>query len=127
MLMDYLCTFPNATLRFYAGDMQLCIESDAAYLVLPKTRSRIAGHFYLNAHKVPNKAYRDTLNVPIHTECATIKNVVSSAAEAETAALFHNCTTAIAIRQALIGLEHLQQKPPSKQTTPKQTVSSILK
>ena len=98
MLMDYLCTFPNTSLRFYAGDMQLCVESDTAYLVLPKARSRIAGHFYLKANISPNKTYQDTLNAPIHIECATIKNVVSSAAKAETAALFHNCTTAIAIR-----------------------------
>ncbi len=36
MLMNYLSTYPNSTLRFYAGDMQLCVESDAAYLVLPR-------------------------------------------------------------------------------------------
>ena len=47
MLMDYLHTFPNAKLRFIAGDMQLHIESDAAYLVIPVARSRAAGHFYL--------------------------------------------------------------------------------
>ena len=58
----------------------------------------------------PQKAYRDNLNPPILTECATIKNIVSSAAEAETAALFHNFTTAIAIQQALNGLGHPQQK-----------------
>ena len=110
MLMDYLCTFPNATLRFYAGDIQLYVESNAAYLVLLKARSRIYGHFYLNGFKSPNKAYRDNLIAPSLTECATIKNVVSSAAEAETAALFHNCTTEIAIWQALIGLVHPQQK-----------------
>ena len=73
--------------------MQLCVESDTAYLVLPKARSRIAGHFYLNAFKTPNKAYRDNLNAPILTEYVTIKNIVSSATKAETAALFHNCTT----------------------------------
>lgn len=94
--------------------MQLCVESDAAYLVLPKARSRIAGHFYLNASKAPNKAYPGNFNAPVHTECATIKTVVSSAAEAETAALFHNCQTAIAICHALIGLGHPQHKTPVK-------------
>ena len=49
-------------------------------------------------------------NAPILTECATIKNVVSSAAKAETAALFHNCTTAITICNALAGLGHPQNK-----------------
>ena len=97
MLMDYLHTFSNAKLRFYAGDMQLHIESDAAYLVLPGARSRAAGHFYLSASATPNKTYKGRFNAPIHTECRTIKNVVSSAAEAECAALFHNCMVAVGI------------------------------
>eukprot|EP00957_Ditylum_brightwellii_P123901 9444600-Ditylum_brightwellii.AAC.1 len=33
MLMDYLATYPNAVLRFFAGNMQLHVDSDAAYLV----------------------------------------------------------------------------------------------
>ena len=49
MLMDYLATYPNAKLCYYAGDMQLQVESDVAYLVLPNARSRVAGHFYLLA------------------------------------------------------------------------------
>ena len=90
--MDYLCTFPNSALQFYAGDMQLCVESNAAYLVLPKARSRITGHFYLSTFTKPTKAYPGNFNTPILTECVNIKNVVSSAAEAETATLFHNYT-----------------------------------
>ena len=97
MMMDYLHTFPNAKLRFYADDMQLHIESDAAYLVIPGARSRAAGHFYLSAQNKPNKTYAGRFNAPIHTECRTIKNVVSSAAEAECVALFHNCMTAVGI------------------------------
>ena len=110
MLMDYLHTFPNAKLRFYAGNMQLHIESDAAYLVIPGARSRAAGHFYLAASAAPNKKYAGRFNAPIHTECRTIRNVVSSAAEAECAALFHNCTVAVGIRNALTGLGHPQQR-----------------
>ena len=30
MLLDYLATYPNAKLRYYAGNMQLHVESDAA-------------------------------------------------------------------------------------------------
>ena len=110
MLMDYLHTFPNATLRYYSGDMQLHIESDAAYLVIPGARSRAAGHFYLSASNKPNKTYARRSNAPIHTECRTIKNVVSSAAEAEYAALFHNCMTAVGIRHALNGLGHKRNR-----------------
>ena len=44
-LLDYVVTYPNPILRFYASDMILKAESDAAYLVLPKARSRAAGIF----------------------------------------------------------------------------------
>lgn len=46
-LLDYVTTYPRAQLRFYATDMLLHIDSDAAYLVLPKARSRVAGYFCL--------------------------------------------------------------------------------
>ena len=57
MLMDFLATHPHAKLCFYAGTMKLNVESDAAYLVLPGARSRIAGYFYLQAHPHPSKVY----------------------------------------------------------------------
>ena len=50
MLMDYLHTYPNTKLQFYAGDMKLQVETDAAYLVLPNAKSRVAVHFYLLAY-----------------------------------------------------------------------------
>ena len=44
-LLDYLVTYPDVILRYYASDMILKVDSDSAYLVLPKVRSRIAGYF----------------------------------------------------------------------------------
>ena len=38
MLMDYLHTHTDAKLRYNKSDMQLHIDSDAAYLVTPKLR-----------------------------------------------------------------------------------------
>ena len=90
--------------------MQLHVESDAAYLVLSGAKSRIAGHFYLSAGASPAKVYAKHFNAAIHTECSTFKIVVSSVTEAKCGALFHNCTTAIGIRNALIGLGHKQGK-----------------
>ena len=46
-LMDYAYTYPNAYIRYHASKMILHVDSDAAYLVLPKAKSRIAGYFYL--------------------------------------------------------------------------------
>lgn len=43
MLMDYLTTHPEVTIRYHASNMVLHVKSDVAYLVLPKACSRAAG------------------------------------------------------------------------------------
>ena len=103
MLMDYLNTHPNAKLRYHKSDMQLHIDSDAAYLVAPKAKSRVAGYFYLS-----DNTSQPELNAPVHIECALLKHVVSSAAEAETGGIFHNAKTAIHIKKMLHALGHHQ-------------------
>ena len=108
ILMDYLFTYLNAKLQYYRGNMKLQVESDAAYLVLPNAKSRVAGHLYLLAFHTPNKTYPQKYNAPIHTECNTLKNIVSSAAEVECGGIFHNCIVAIRIRNALEGMSHPQ-------------------
>jgi hypothetical protein len=44
-LLDYAATYPSAVIRYHASQMILHVDTDAAYLVLPKARSRIAGHY----------------------------------------------------------------------------------
>ena len=44
-LLDYANTYKNAYVRFYTSDMQLHVKIDAAFLILPKIRSRVAGYF----------------------------------------------------------------------------------
>ena len=53
-------------------------------------------------------------NGPIHTECKTIRNVVSSAAEAETCGILNNGRTAIDIQPDVITLEHKHPVTPLK-------------
>ena len=84
MLLDYAATYPNAKIRFYASDMHLQADSDAAYLVLPLARSRYAGYFYLGTLQSTN----GRLNGSILVVCKSIRSVVASAAEAETGGLF---------------------------------------
>ena len=84
MLLDYAATYPNAKIRFYASDMNLQADSDAAYLVLPLARSRYAGYFYLGTLKSTN----GRLNSSILVVCKSIRSVVASAAEAESGGLF---------------------------------------
>ena len=75
--------------------MILHVDSDAAYLVAPKARSRVAGFFYCGDKYMTNTTPCSKLNGPVHIECKTLKHVVASAAEAEIGGLFHNCQKAI--------------------------------
>ena len=111
-LLDYVSTHSNAVIRFHASDMILHVDSDAAYLVLPKAKSRLAGHYFLSN----DPAFSRTIhpNGPILTECKTIRTVVASAAEAETHGLFHNAQTALPIRLLLQQMGHSQPPTPLK-------------
>ena len=57
-------------------------------------------------------------------ECKVLRHVVSSTAEAETGRLFHNCQTAIIIKNILNILEHKQKPTPVK--TDNSTASSFV-
>ncbi len=126
-LLDYAATYPNAAIRYYASDMILHAESDAAYLVLPKTRSRIAGYCYLSSKPQSSKISlnQPQPNGPILVECKTLKDVVASAAEAEaeTGGLFLNGQTAVIIRIILEALNHKQ--PPTPLNTENSTSSGF--
>ena len=110
MLLDYVATYPNPKIRFYASDMLLHIDSDAAYLVQQHARSRYAGFYYLGS---PGST-PSTPNGAILVVCRTIRNVVASAAEAETGGLFGNGQEAIPLRRALLALDHPQPPTPIK-------------
>ena len=55
-LLDYVPTYTNAFIRYYASDMILHVDSDAAYNVIPKARSRIADYYYLSGK--PNTTHQ---------------------------------------------------------------------
>ena len=111
-LLDYVSTHPNTTIRYHTSNMILHVDSDAAYLILPRARSRLAGHFYLSND--PHLTRIVPPNGPILTKCKTIWHVVSSAAEAKTAGLFHNTQQARPIRYILHQLGHPQPPTPIK-------------
>ena len=103
MLMDYLHTYPHGILRYYASNMMILkITSDAAYLVQPKARSRAAAHYHLGWLN------SDRTNGPVDILCNTVKNVVSSAAEAETGGIYMGGKHACPMRTALEELAHPQ-------------------
>jgi hypothetical protein len=128
-LLNYCATHPNAVVRFVASDMILHVESDASYLSEPKARSRAAGYYYLSDLPLaPNSPPAPTTPQPrengaINILCQILREVVSSAAEAELAALFHNGKEACPIRICLEELGHPQ--PPTPIQTDNSTAAGI--
>ena len=106
-LLDYVATQEDAVITFSASDMVLAVHSDASYLSKPNARSHAVGHFFLFSNTVhpPN-------NGTILTIAKIIKNVMSSAAEAELGALYIAAREAVYIRQILQELGHKQPRTP---------------
>ena len=106
-LLDYLATQEEAILTYNKSDMILAIHSDASYLSEPKARSRAGGHFFLSY---------DTANPPnngaILNIAHIIKHVMSSATEAELAALYIMAREAVYIRIILEEMGHKQPPTP---------------
>ena len=114
IILDFCASRQDGKIRYYASDMILYIDTDAAYLVLPGAKSRIAGCYFLAQHPPAHGIPQPVLNGVIHVECKALKHVISSAAEAETGGIFVNGQFAIPIRHTLIALGHLQPPTPLK-------------
>ena len=108
--LNYMATHPDAIIRYYASDMILNVHSDASYLTAPKARSRAGGHFFLGS--LPKDGCPIRLNGAILTQCAILKCVAASAAEAELGALFLNAMDAKIIRLTLEEMGHPQPPTP---------------
>ena len=98
--------------------MILHIHSDASYLSDPKACSRVGGHFLLSSNS-DDPSKQPTTPAPnngaLHTVSVILKNVMSSATEADLAGLFHNAKYAAPMR---VALEDMGRKQPA---TPIQT------
>ena len=106
-LMDFLSWHPIG--RYFAGTMQLAVDSDAAYLVVPGAKSRYIGYFYLEADPHRLDYSKAPHNAAVHTEYRILKNIVCSAAEAECGRLFRNAQAALGIRHTLEAIGHPQR------------------
>ena len=91
--------------------MQLNLDSNTAYLIAEKAKSRIAHYFYCSNSR-QNQKPKQTLNAPILVECKLLQHVVTSAAEAKIGALLYNCQTVVDICNMLQALGHPQQPIP---------------
>ena len=120
-MLDYCSTFKNTKLCYSASEMVLHVDSDAAYLVAPQAKRRVAGHFQLDYNIYPSNS-STPLNGAILVECKTLCHVVASSAESETASAFHNAQYALPARHMLEQMGHPQPLTPfciENQTTTK--------
>jgi hypothetical protein len=128
-LLNHCATHPAATVRHVASDMVLWVESDASHLTAPKARSCAAGCHHLSSRpKNPNKAPDPNdppppSNGAISILCQIMREILSGAAKAELASLFHNGKEACPIRIILEELGHPQ--PPTPLQTDNSTASGI--
>ena len=105
-LLNYCAKYPDVGLRYHATKMILHIDFDASYLIVPEAKSRVADYFWLQ-----NKSCTK-INTSFLVECRTLKHVVISAAEYETAGVFYNAKTAIPIPFILNEIDHNQPPTP---------------
>ena len=113
-LLDYLASTEEAIITYNKSDMVLAVHSDASYLSEPKARSRAGGHFFLSNNSAIPPNNGAILNI-----AHIIKHVMSSATEAELAALYIMAREAVYIRIILQEMGH--QQPP----TPIQTDNAM--
>ena len=115
MLLYFAATDPNEVICYKASDMVIHVDSDTSYISMPGARSWYARNFYLSNWTSP-RPIKPTpkINGPIHTECKTIRNVVSSAAEAEKCGTSNNVKIETVMRPVLITLDHKQPASPLK-------------
>ena len=91
-LLDYLGTQEDAVLSYHTSDMMLAVHSDTSYLSEPKARSRAGGHFFLSSDTTIPPNHGAVLNI-----AHIIKNIMSSATEAELAELYIRAREAVYI------------------------------
>ena len=107
MLIKLVTTFINLLiLSSVSVVLTVVTNSDVSCRVLPKACRKWVGHFYLNSRTLSNTAVTNPPpNVPILTECVTLRNIMTSAAEDKAGTLRQN---AIAIMPLLVIPNELQ-------------------
>ena len=91
-VLDYIATQNKAVLTYSASDMKLMIHSDASYRSEPQARAEHrGGHFFL----LSNESTIPTNNDAVLNIAHIIKHVMTSATEAELAALYHGMRSSV--------------------------------
>ena len=118
-IVYYLVTYPNDGIVYRASDMILAAHSDAGFHNESKGRSRAGAHIFLSEDDpIPQ------WNGPILSITQVIKFVMTSAAEAELAALYITAQKLVPMRQTLIEMGWPQ--PPTTIQTDNTTAEGVV-
>jgi hypothetical protein len=117
-LLNYCNTHPETKIRYHASEMILHNHSDASYLSENEAKSIARGFFYVDSN---TKNDKKLTNGAILIISKVLKNVMSSAAEAEIGAVFINAKEGAVLRKTLEELGHKQ--PPTPMETDNTTAT----
>jgi hypothetical protein len=128
ILLDYLASHLQATIRYHASEMVPAVCSNAAYLVLPNACSRAAGHFFLTTlSSATSSSPAPKANGAIQVLCKILRTVSDSSTKAGFGALFLNAQEAVPICTAFQEMGHPQPASGTPLKTDNSTANSILK
>ena len=102
--------------------MILHVDFDAAYLAGSQAKSHIVGYFQLSSY--PDKLLPTLVNGTILIECKMVRYMVTSSAESETVATFHNAQIALPIQYMLTQLGYKQ--PPTQVCLDNKTTENLI-
>jgi hypothetical protein len=108
-LLNYCNTHPETKIRYHVSDMILHIHSDASYISENEAKSRAGGFFYMGSD---TKTDKKLTNGAVLIISKVLKNVMSSAAEAEIGAVFINAKEGAVLRTTLEEVGHKQPPTP---------------
>jgi hypothetical protein len=108
-LLNYCNTHPETKIWYHASDMILHSHSDASYLSENEAKTRAGGFFYMGNTSQNDKKLT---NGAILIRSKVLRNVMSSAAEAEIGAFFINAKEGAVLRTTLEELGHKQPPTP---------------
>ena len=112
-LLDYVATYKTDSITYRASNIRLAAHSYAAYLNISKAWSLYGSHIFLSEDE-PKPRH----NGPILTIAQIIIKFMSSATEAELAALFITAKYMVPLCQTLIEIKWPQGQSPTQTKNP---------
>ena len=95
--------------------MHLWCSSNALYMSILKSRSRVGGYHFLDNKPLQNIPFPDKwtfINTTIHVKASILRNIISTASESEIVGAYVNTRIVILIKINLLEIGHPQYATP---------------